>query len=441
MRPLGPAEGHILTANAGSGTGSRAGVSVSLLVEERLGPGLYRASSGGASYLLRSKTELSLGSLVQALLPPGSGLAGAGLPGAGASLGGAGLAGAAAPRAGSLGAGHPGAGGAPAPVAPGGAAALLSRLGLPDDGASRLALAALLAEGQRPEGPALRRVRNAALRGAPGEEASWAELAARLEAKGLGATDAAVEALGDALSGEGGGGDGGTGGSAGGGSSDGGQAGGSTGDGVGGGDGGSGGSAGGGSSDGGQAGGSAGNGADGRGGPEGRGQGAAGPTAAELERGFRREVAEEELPALLGGLLRGLAGRSSPRAGILGLFNHARGPEGGWVALPFRFSLDAVDFRGSLRILLPYIVGGPGRMEARFFAARKEAEASAWGFDLSFGGGRTSSLVLRAEGRRGEAERRLADLAETLAASDCSVRLAGSGEPEPPPEGRLDLGA
>jgi hypothetical protein len=176
---------------------------------------------------------------------------------------------------------------------------------------------------------------------------------------------------------------------------------------------------------------------------------------ARERRGFAgaqsMEVDEEELPRVLGALLRRLATRTAageagdgisgglaqgfalPAAEILALFNQLRGPEGSWVIVPFRFALDEVDFSGSFRILLPYLRTGQGIFEARFTASRGE-RSEEWSFLLGFGGGRASSLRVLAP-----ADKALGAASETLAAaiSPCSLRVAVRGQEA---EGDQDAG-
>jgi hypothetical protein len=93
--------------------------------------------------------------------------------------------------------------------------------------------------------------------------------------------------------------------------------------------------------------------------------------------------------------------------------------------VPFRFDVDAVDFAGSFRIQLPYVRGGQGRFEA-FFQASRDLITEDWSFFLGFGGGQAPSLRIVAP-KAGEAgalaRARIGELAETLAAHSCSVRI------------------
>jgi hypothetical protein len=266
-------------------------------------------------------------------------------------------------------------------LAPGGAearaASVFSAAGLPNDAAARVALAALLREGLAPEARALARVRRAALRDAEsgGEEA---DLAAKMEAKGMPSEDAALDEILAFL--------------------------------------------------------------DGRGGGE-KGGGEKGtepeserhppveldlrlPEDGDLEKDFRVEVPEGGLPRFLGALIRMMSSRIGGECDSLSLFNQLRGPEGSWIFVPFRFDLDAVDFAGSFRIQLPYVRGGQGRFEA-FFSASRGSSSEDWSFFVSFGGGRAPSLRLEASGGAADsrARSRLDELAAELAGYSCSVHL------------------
>lgn len=171
---------------AGRGESLVAGALVSAVVRERIDPGLYRISIGGALYTAASAHDLSPGMTLKARVER-----------AGDAL----LLRLASPL--------------------GREAALASALtaaALPNDPAARAAVAALLREGMAPEPRALARVRRAALREAA-EGGEWTDLAAKLEAKGIAAEGAALEGLAAAAEGrswggghgggEGGGGDGG----------------------------------------------------------------------------------------------------------------------------------------------------------------------------------------------------------------------------------------
>lgn len=264
------------------------------------------------------------------------------------------------------------------------AAAALSAAGLPSDPAARAAFAALLREGMAPDARALARVRRAALRDADsgGEEA---DLAAKMEAKGMPAEE---EALGEILflmEGRGGEGEGG------------------------------------------------GEGKE----PEPDARPPAGLAAepfapGDLDEDFSVELPEGELPRYLAALLRSLAMRQGGGCDSLALFNHLRSPEGSWVILPFRFDLDAVDFAGSFRIQLPYVRGGQGRFEAVFSASRGPSTED-WSFFVSFGGGRAPSLRIDApRGAEARARSRVEALARSLAARSCSVRIGGGDRGEEP---------
>jgi hypothetical protein len=161
----------------------------------------------------------------------------------------------------------------------------------------------------------------------------------------------------------------------------------------------------------------------------------------DFSRDFPLELSESELPSVLGALLRGLVIRSGG-SGPLTLFNHLRGPQGSWVFVPFRFALDAVDFSGSFRIQLPYVLGGYGLFEASFSASRGSASED-WSFFLDFGGGRASTLrIERPEGGKGGLVGSLFDeFAAELAALSCSVRVSTRGASEVARDEGLDLNA
>jgi hypothetical protein len=270
------------------------------------------------------------------------------------------------------------------------ASAALPPTGIPNDPAARLALAALLRAGMGPEPRALARVRRAALR-EDGE--AWSDLAAKMEAKGLAAEDEAIEALVGALA----------------------------------------------------------KGEDRGGGqtlPD-EGQDAAGGRQAPMGE-VKLEVPESELPETLASVLRDLAMRCATQTGAetaksalaLTLFNHARGPEGSWVIVPFHFSLDSVDFAGSFRIQLPYVRGGRGRFEARFSASRG-SKSEAWAFFIEYGGSRDSSLRIERPDRPGilESSAAFGELASSLLPLSCSVRLCSRGEGAEARSPGLDLDA
>jgi hypothetical protein len=276
--------------------------------------------------------------------------------------------------------------------------------GMPNDQAARAAVTALLREGIGPEAKALARVRRAALRDGDAEGGELAELAAKMEAKGIPATDAALDLL-SALA-DGRGGKGGSG--------------------------------------------------EGRGTPEkwprpaeGEAKPEAAPEAA-FEAAPEAPVAsplaldtaaldgvslvgdfgEEELPQKLAALLRHIVtrvgeGGTGQESGALPLFNHLRGPEGSWVIAPFRFALGAVDFAGSFRIHLPYVRGGRGRFEGLFTASSGEKTAD-WSFKLNFGGGLAPALGISGPG--GLSELGLAALGKELAGMACSVSAIDSPE-------------
>ena len=276
------------------------------------------------------------------------------------------------------------------------AASLLASARLPNDIAGRIALAALLGAGLSPEARVLGRVRLAALRGASeGREEEFASLAARMEEKGIAAELDALDelsALGDGRSG--------------------------------------------------------GRGSAGERGSSGGGDAPRSPNAQvaerSLDRDFELEVSEEELPSVLGSLVRRIVEHSEVSGGptqetsSLALFNRLRGKEGGWVLAPFRFSLGEVDFAGSFRIQLPYLRGGEGRFEAYFSASRASSRED-WSFFVSFGGSRPNSLRLVAPSKGKLSSARVDELSSALAASSCFLAINEKGEGEGL-SGKLDIG-
>jgi hypothetical protein len=269
------------------------------------------------------------------------------------------------------------------------AASLLAAARLPNDLAGRIALAALLGAGLSPEARALGRVRLAALRGASeGREEELASLAARMEEKGMAAESDALDelsALGDGRSGGRG---------------------------------------------------SAGRDGAGEGGSSGGGNAPRSPNAQvaerSLDRDFELEIPEEELPTVLGSLVRRIVERTeasgcpTQEASSLALFNRLLGKGGGWVLAPFHFSLGEVDFAGSFRIQLPYLCGGEGRFEA-YFSASHGSHREDWSFFVSFGGSRPSSLRLVAPSKDKLPPVRVDELSSVLAASFCSLAISEKG--------------
>lgn len=271
---------------------------------------------------------------------------------------------------------------------------LILRSGLPDDRLSRLAVSALLREGLAPEARSLARVRRAASRTGEDEASDRLSSAARLEAKGIAAEDSFVDAV-SARGGSGRGADQGEG-----------------------------------------------RGDEGRGrarteAPEGEGpaeprdessdEGSREAQAFDPGRDFERSYPPAKLPSALASLLRALSMRSGGNGDFLSLFNHLRGPEGSWIHLPFAFELDSIAFAGSFRLKLPYAVGGPGRMEARFSASRRgEEEKRDWSLALRFGGDRHSVLRIAVDDEKSlaAAGRLLSSLEGELSAFECSVSLA-----------------
>ncbi len=373
VRPLGSTGAQVFVESAGPGAAKlRAGVRVSLAVLEKLAPGLYRISGAGQVFAARSQADLSVGSLLRARVEHAPGGLVFRLETA-----------------------------LSAPSSPGDALlrydSILRREGFVPDQLGRLAAAALLAEGLKPEAEALLRLRKAAASSqGPDTLEKRLRLGARLEAKGLGATAGAIDALVDAMDGP------------------------------------------------------AGRGGQGpsQGNADGQGQGGKGRSQSrELPGGAAPEesAGADGLPPILGRLIKEacFGGRtegngpakdgddSLSMAAILRLFNHARAAEGAnnWIIVPFSFALDSVAFTGSFRILLPCMPGGPGRIEASFRAgpgidgdAGSPAEARDWDFALFFGAGKPR-LVIGAEGRRKELERFLPHLRATLAGSGCAVEM------------------
>lgn len=317
---------------AGREAGLKAGASVSVVVRERTGPGLYLVAIGHRLLSASSASALEPGTILKARVERSGDAILLRL--------------------------------AADPHREADFARALSAAGLPNDAAGRAALAALLREGLAPSPRALARVRRAALQD-DSDAGELTDLAAKMEAKGLPAEGPALGCLADLSRGGGG-------------------------------------SAGG-------------------GGQDGRGKGGAsdGETL----------VPEGELPRVLGSLLRSLvAGIGGAEAGgegeTLALFNHLRGPEGSWVLVPFRFSLDAVDFSGCFRIQLPYVRGGQGLFQAVFTASRGAAPED-WSLSLDFGGGRAPTLdIAGPDGRAAVCRARLGELAAALAPHSCSVGLS-----------------
>jgi hypothetical protein len=266
---------------------------------------------------------------------------------------------------------------------------LLQASGLAADPAGRWAASALLAQGQKALPAVLARVRRASLSDADAPDPRTLEarsaIAAGLEAKGLAASPEAVDGLLDLA-----------------------------GDGQGAGQGRGQGSQGGGQGS--QAGGQAG---------PGPGISEPQPPSPEVELLLSAEDAEKGLSAFLRGLCL-----ASGKESLLGLYNHARAGGRGSILVPFAFSLDSIAFSGSFRIQLPYMDGGPGRIEARFTVqGPDEAGGRPWAFDLGFGGQRPQLSLLEAGGTLPGA-----DLAEALGSSlmdlGCGVGLAASGRRE-----------
>lgn len=378
LNAVGPASASHAAANAGPGASLRAGVSISVTVLEDLGQGLWRVEAGGRTLTARSETSLSLGATFLARVETGPD---------GESL---------LLRAESRGqAGLPGAAG------PSGFDQLLRDSGLAPDPAGRWAASALLAQGQKALPAVLARVRRAILSEAGAEPRTLearAGLAAGFEARGLASSPEAVDALISLAEGRTGGGGG-----------------------------------------------------SGEGASPGRDQSrdqardqAQAPEAAlapenvfppaEALGPLPIEEAEKRLAAFLRGLClasagpgSGGAGADSGQAGLLGLFNHARSPAGGPILIPYAFSLDSIAFSGVFRILLPYMAGGPGRIETRCRVQDQEGKGEkSWSFDLGFGGPRPQLSLLEAAGSV-PGEDLVRALGESLVDLGCRVGLAPGG--------------
>jgi hypothetical protein len=375
MRTPGPVDPSVRLVNASADRGAgpvaglKAGSFVFVEVRERMGGELYRVAVGGRLFVASSASPLETGSLLKARVERASeGLVLRLLPREAdeRAVAEKAIANKATLPRGSL----------PIDLRPGDSSATAAALA---------AATALLREGVAPEARALSRVRRAALRDADqGGEA--VDLAARMEAKGIPAEEDALGALLDLM--------GGPGGSGGGASEE----------------------------------------RDRRerapGGEPNEDpslEGSVEPwTSIDLERDFRVEVPEEEFPRRLAALLRAMSMRVGEGSDALFLFNHARGPEGHWLLVPFSFEADSVAFKGGLRIQLPYVRGGPGRIEAAFEVSRGSLTED-WSFFASFGGGRPPSLRIQAP--RGSvvgtlARSRLDSLARSLAPFACAVSFS-----------------
>ncbi len=398
MRPIGQPEAPILTPNAGAGFKLRAGVSVSVSILQKLSDTLYRVRAGGQTLVARSAVPLSPGSSYLGFvekLPAGTGAAGAAAPGLALRL--------------ELG----------RPV-PDSLAGLIAGTGLPDDALSREAALALLGAGEGVNRGNLGRVRRALESGAKSKFSlgDRSEAAARLESKGLAASADAVEALLSARD--------------------------SAGDGTG-----------------------KNSGRDGAGGGTDRGSGGRGndSTGAPESGSSMRQTAVPD-PDMdpagfaheFGSILRTLCGRSIQNGAdsdaaaleaallpagqngagvlpslILGLANHARSKSDDIVEFPFHIEIDSVAFRGSFRILLPYVSSGPGSIEAHFIAAHTAengvVENSAWAFSLRTGCARPL-LLISPGGSASKAAPFLAALKEELAGAGCELRLVAGQSPD-----------
>jgi len=346
--------------NAGPGSPPRAGFFiegrvVALLEARGEGPRLYRILIEGREYEAFSSSRLAPGSLFRSRLAASPGAREVSSPAPSSPL-----------------------------KAPSSANEVLASLGLPADQASRLALAATLAEGLRPEAARLGRLRRAIV-GGGGEEGERAVLGAGLEAKGLAAGAETVDALLALAGGEGEGAD-----------------------------------PGGGESEG-----------EGEG-RKGRGAEPAAPEAAGQE-------GSGDLVAALADLIPLLFTRTSPEAGLLGLFNHAAAGQGP-LLVPFAFEVGRFAFRGRFLLHLRNPSGGGLRLVSRFGVSRPGApgaEARDWAFTLEERGRGSWFLGLRPPARL--AGRDWKELEKSLAAAGCRLGVAGPGsEPGSAPEVDLD---
>ncbi|MEI6876039.1 MAG: hypothetical protein WCL50_13020, partial [Spirochaetota bacterium] len=337
----------LLTPSAGSGVTLQAGALVSLKVLAELGKGLYRVSLGGRELSAQSSSPLLIGALLKARAER------AGTPSPGTSAEGGSLvlrilASAAEKQA-----------------------EILSGLGISPDKAALAALAASLAEGIKPDGSRLIRMRRAIASGKEGEEGQRAAFAARLEAKGLESSPAFVDTL-VALAGGG-------------------------------------------------------NGDDASAGEGSRDE----PERLESAEQPGSGAGEDELLPALAGLLQKFFTQSGPDSGLLGLYNHARGDRGE-VLVPFLFELGFIEFRGSFLLHLPHIVGGPLVVEGRFRASKQgedDPKGSFWGFVLETTA-RGGSIL-----RLGPPEARdFSGLESSLAASGCLLKIDVGGSEAIGPE-------
>lgn len=408
MRRVADGPSHLPAQGTGAERELRTGAFVSFKVLGESGPGLYRVLVAGRERSLLSEVPLATGSFVRGRLQPagaGSG-ATAAAPGADGADGLLRLVGAPAALEASAepsAAGHAAPGAGPASRA----AAELGRLGLPASPPFLAALGALLAAGLRPEAALMKRLVRLVDR--PGlelegrEARARLELGARLESKGLAAEEESVGALLRSWAGEAGG--------------------------EGGADGGTGRQDGDLAEveqtialDGDPAEGEGQSGAEGGGGESGDGASRrrlpVPPAAALLEEG--------ELVSALAAGLRAIAESADAGSGFLGLQNQLRDASGAWVLVPFAFSLDRIDFRGSLRLRLPPLPGGPLRLVAGFEAG-PAGRASTWELDLRLGEPGGDVLVLAPSSRYHTKVGLWADLAARLSALGLRL-VAGDGE-------------
>ena len=367
MRTRGPFSGNLIAIGAGLGRSEQqdarrlsAGAVVSLRVLADLGGGRYRVSAGESFFLAQSASPLKTGSVFSARVErSGSSLVLRPLSGAARRFGQASIS----------------------------EAGLRLDAGRGTELATKAFLAALLKEGLAPQAESLERLRRIYLRpgldakrgkGEGSEREERLSLAARLEAAGIPAEEATVDAI---------------------------QA---------------------------EAGGFGaereGLGQKGNGASNGKPPDASVGGGLDLERDIELQVPEAELPALLGRLIREIAFRSGGEGCLLNLFNHRPGADGNWTYAPFRFELDSIAFEGTLRIKSPRIRGGPGRIEASFSASRRREDGEAaldrnWSFSLDFGAGAAFRLDCIDIAAAESARRKLGELRAALAATSWPLRV------------------
>jgi hypothetical protein len=108
--------------------------------------------------------------------------------------------------------------------------------------------------------------------------------------------------------------------------------------------------------------------------------------------------------------------------------------------IPFAFGLGSIAFRGSFRLHLPHISGGPVHMEGRFstFLAGSGRESSSWGFVLDSEGRGRSRLALSPPMRWKASD--FIGLEAALAPSGCRL-VVSEGAVVGPPHSGVDLDA